>query len=37
MLPRLVDTAALTPLEFEGWLTGVSAFIPKRRGTAGPA
>jgi len=36
MLPRLVDTMALTPLEFEGWLTGVSEFIPKRRGTALP-
>ncbi len=37
MLPRLIDTTALTPLEFEGWLTGVSEFIPKRRGTAQPA
>jgi peptidoglycan/xylan/chitin deacetylase (PgdA/CDA1 family) len=36
LLPRLIDTAALTPLEFEGWLTGVSQFIPKRRGTARP-
>jgi peptidoglycan/xylan/chitin deacetylase (PgdA/CDA1 family) len=30
LLPRLVDTSALTPLEFEGWLTGVSAFLPRR-------
>lgn len=37
MLPRLVDTTGLTSLEFDGWLTGVSEFIPKRRGTAGPA
>ncbi|MEP7346031.1 MAG: polysaccharide deacetylase family protein [Gemmatimonadaceae bacterium] len=37
MLPRLIDTTALTQLEFDGWLTGVSEFIPKRRGTAGPA
>ena len=36
MLPRLIDTTALTPLEFEGWLTGVSEFIPKRAGTARP-
>jgi hypothetical protein len=36
MLPRLVDTAELTSLEFEGWLTGVSEFIPKRRGTSLP-
>ncbi len=37
MLPRLVDTTALTALEFDSWLAGVSEFIPKRRGTAGPA
>lgn len=37
MLPRLIDTTALTQLEFDGWLTGVSQFIPKRRGTARPA
>lgn len=37
MLPRLIDTAMLTPLEFESWLTGVSQFLPKRRGTARPA
>lgn len=37
LLPRLVDTTELTPLEFEGWLTGVSAFLPRRRGTSTPA
>jgi hypothetical protein len=30
LLPRLVDTSSLTLLEFEGWLTGVSAFLPRR-------
>ncbi|MFN8574010.1 MAG: polysaccharide deacetylase family protein [Gemmatimonadaceae bacterium] len=30
MLPRLVDTASVTPLEFESWLTGIAEFIPKR-------
>jgi peptidoglycan/xylan/chitin deacetylase (PgdA/CDA1 family) len=31
MLPRLIDTVNLSPVEFEGWLTGASAFLPKRR------
>lgn len=30
MLPRVVDSASLDDLEFEGWLTGVSAAIPQR-------
>jgi peptidoglycan/xylan/chitin deacetylase (PgdA/CDA1 family) len=30
MLPRLIDTSSLRPVEFEGWLTGVSAFLPRR-------
>jgi len=30
MLPRLVDTVNLSPIEFEGWLTGTSAFLPRR-------
>jgi peptidoglycan/xylan/chitin deacetylase (PgdA/CDA1 family) len=34
MLPRLVDTTPLTSIEFDGWLTGVSGFLPKRRGPA---
>lgn len=29
-LPRLIDTSNLTPLEFEGWLTGISQFLPRR-------
>jgi peptidoglycan/xylan/chitin deacetylase (PgdA/CDA1 family) len=29
-LPRLIDTCNLTPLEFEGWLTGASHFFPRR-------
>ncbi|MGH9753473.1 MAG: polysaccharide deacetylase family protein [Blastocatellia bacterium] len=32
-LPRLVDTMSLSPIEFEGWLTGVAATFPRRRRT----
>lgn len=31
LLPRLLDVSALSDLEFEGWLTGVSAALPRRR------
>lgn len=31
LLPRFLDTAALSDIEFEAWLTGVSAAIPRRR------
>jgi peptidoglycan/xylan/chitin deacetylase (PgdA/CDA1 family) len=31
MLPRLIDTTGVTDLEFESWLAGVSAFLPRRR------
>lgn len=31
MLPRLIDTVHLSSVEFEGWLTGASAFLPRRR------
>jgi peptidoglycan/xylan/chitin deacetylase (PgdA/CDA1 family) len=31
LLPRLVDTTPLSPIEFEGWLTGVSSALPRRR------
>lgn len=30
-LPRLVDNSNLSPVEFEGWLVGVSAVLPQRR------
>lgn len=36
MLPRLVDVSALSAIEFEGWLTGVSNFIPRKRMTYNP-
>jgi len=36
MLPRLIDTSYLSELEFEGWLTGASAFLPRRRIVAVP-
>ena len=29
-IPRLVDNSNLTPVEFEGWLSGVSAVLPQR-------
>src|ERR1043166_1697123 len=31
LLPRFLDSSALSSLEFEGWLTGVSAALPRRR------
>jgi peptidoglycan/xylan/chitin deacetylase (PgdA/CDA1 family) len=31
LLPRLLDVSALSDLEFEGWVTGVSAALPRRR------
>lgn len=30
-LPRVIDTMALTDIEFRAWTAGVSAFIPRRR------
>lgn len=31
LLPRFLDVSSLAPIEFEGWLTGVSAALPRRR------
>jgi peptidoglycan/xylan/chitin deacetylase (PgdA/CDA1 family) len=31
LLPRLVDTCSLSEVEFEGWLAGISHFLPQRR------
>jgi peptidoglycan/xylan/chitin deacetylase (PgdA/CDA1 family) len=31
LLPRYVDTARHTEAEFQGWLTGVAALLPRRR------
>ena len=31
LLPRLIDTVNVAEVEFEGWLTGASAFLPRRR------
>lgn len=31
LLPRLVDTCSLSEIEFEGWLSGISQFLPQRR------
>ena len=30
LIPRLIDNSNLSPLEFEGWLSGVSAVLPQR-------
>jgi Predicted xylanase/chitin deacetylase len=30
LLPRLIDTSNLEPIEFESWTTGVGAFLPLR-------
>ena len=30
LLPRLIDTVATSPIEFESWLSGVSALLPRR-------
>jgi peptidoglycan/xylan/chitin deacetylase (PgdA/CDA1 family) len=30
LLPRLVDSSTLSPIEFEGWLAGLSDMIPRR-------
>jgi peptidoglycan/xylan/chitin deacetylase (PgdA/CDA1 family) len=32
LLPRLVDTVHLAPLEFEAWLGGVAALLPRKPG-----
>jgi peptidoglycan/xylan/chitin deacetylase (PgdA/CDA1 family) len=31
LLPRVLDNASLSPIEFESWLTGISAALPRRR------
>ncbi len=31
LLPRLVDSSSLSEVEFMGWLSGVSQFVPQRR------
>jgi hypothetical protein len=31
LLPRFLDNATLSPIEFESWLTGISAALPQRR------
>jgi peptidoglycan/xylan/chitin deacetylase (PgdA/CDA1 family) len=37
LLPRLLDVSSLSALEFEGWLTGVSAALPRRYERKGDA
>ena len=31
LLPRILDSQTLSPIEFESWLTGISAALPQRR------
>lgn len=31
LLPRVLDAGTLSQIEFEGWLTGISAALPRRR------
>jgi peptidoglycan/xylan/chitin deacetylase (PgdA/CDA1 family) len=31
LLPRLIDTSNLAPIEFESWTTGFGSFLPLRR------
>lgn len=35
LLPRFLDNEALSEIEFESWLTGVSLVMPRRRGGVG--
>jgi peptidoglycan/xylan/chitin deacetylase (PgdA/CDA1 family) len=35
LLPRFLDVSSLAPIEFEGWLAGVSAALPRRREGSG--
>ena len=30
LLPRFLDSSNLSPIEFEGWLSGLSSFLPRR-------
>jgi len=34
LLPRLVDTSFLSPLDVEGWMTGMSGFFMPRKASA---
>jgi hypothetical protein len=30
LLPRMLDVSSLLTVEFEGWMAGTSAFLPRR-------
>jgi len=34
LLPRFVDINDVTPIEFEGWVTGASTFVSRHRSYA---
>lgn len=31
LLPRFIDTSLQAPIAFEGWLTGIASFLPRRQ------
>jgi len=31
LLPRIIDVAAMAPIELEGWLSGITQILPRRR------
>lgn len=33
LMPRIVDTSTLSPLEFDAWISGVAALVPRRTAT----
>jgi len=37
LLPRLIDTSLSSPIEFEGWLSGLASFLPRGNKSAGYA
>ena len=37
LLPRFVDTCSVSPVEFEGWISGAATFMSRNRCRADPA
>ena len=34
LLPRFVDISGVSPIEFEGWISGASSFVSRARSYA---